>query len=156
MRFETLSGLGSNRMSPRQITRLLGELKTLTASYGLTLSDVLPALDCGRNTLRNYAGLLGNLPRGSLVGKTGTLVQTDGGVIALAGSITTDHGDVNFFVGAPRNGARMNTARRAQTRWLLGHASEWAVRAAECTNETLDSHQDASASRSPIEMRSSE
>jgi D-alanyl-D-alanine carboxypeptidase/D-alanyl-D-alanine-endopeptidase (penicillin-binding protein 4) len=151
MRFETLSGLGSNRMSPRQITRLLGELKSLAAAQGLALSEVLPALDCGRNTLRNYAGLLGNLPRGSLVGKTGTLVQTDGGVIALAGSITTEHGDVNFFVGAPRNGARMNTARRAQTRWLLKHANDWAVRAAECTEEPLYSHQDASASRAPLE-----
>jgi len=146
IRFETLSGLGSNRMSPSQITRLIGELKTAAAAHGLGLADLLPALDCGRNTLRNYRGLLTDLPAGSLVGKTGTLVQTDGGVVTLAGSLSTDRGDVNFFIGAPNNGARMNAARRAQTRWLLDHARKWTVRPVECVEETLYSHQDASAS----------
>jgi D-alanyl-D-alanine carboxypeptidase/D-alanyl-D-alanine-endopeptidase (penicillin-binding protein 4) len=121
IRFETLSGLGSNRMSPSQITRLI-------------------------NTLRNYSGLLDGLPSGSLVGKTGTLVQTDGGVVTLAGSIATERGDVNFFVGAPHNGARMNAARRAQTRWLLDHATDWTVRPVECDGATVYSHRDASAS----------
>jgi hypothetical protein len=96
--------------------------------------------------LRNYRGLLDGLPTGSLVGKTGTLVQTDGGVVTLAGSISTERGDVTFFVGAPRNGARLNTARRAQTRWLLDRAKDWKVRRAECTSETFYSHQDASTS----------
>ncbi len=143
IRFETLSGLGSNRMSPSQITRLIGELKIAAAQHDLTLADLLPALDCGRNTLRNYSGLLAGLPTGSLVGKTGTLVQTDGGVITLAGSISTDQGDVDFFIGAPRNGARMNVARRAQTRWLLDHAKDWSVHPVECTAETVYSHRDA-------------
>jgi D-alanyl-D-alanine carboxypeptidase/D-alanyl-D-alanine-endopeptidase (penicillin-binding protein 4) len=146
IRFETLSGLGSNRMSPSQITRLISELRTMAVAHGLVLADLLPALDCGRNTLRNYRGLLDGLPTGSLVGKTGTLVQTDGGVVTLAGSIFTERGDVTFFVGAPRNGARLNTARRAQTRWLLDRAKDWKVRRAECTSETFYSHQDASTS----------
>jgi D-alanyl-D-alanine carboxypeptidase/D-alanyl-D-alanine-endopeptidase (penicillin-binding protein 4) len=148
IRFETLSGLGSNRMSPSQITRLIGELKIAAAQHDLALADLLPALDCGRNTLRNYSGLLAGLPAGSLVGKTGTLVQTDGGVIALAGSISTDQGDVDFFIGAPRNGARMNVARRAQTRWLLDHAKDWSVRPVECSGETVYSHGDAYLARS--------
>ncbi len=146
IRFATLSGLGSNRMSPSQITRLIGELKSAAKSHGLGLADLLPALDCGRNTLRNYRGLLQAFPPGSLVGKTGTLVKTDGGVIALAGSVSTDHGDVDFFIGAPRNGARMNTARRAQTRWLLDRAKRWNVRGGACDTTARYSHQDASAS----------
>ena len=146
IRFATLSGLGSNRMSPSQITRLIAELKSSAEANGMVLADLLPALDCGRNTLRNYSGLLNGLPPGSLVGKTGTLVQTDGGVIALAGSLATDRGDVNFFVGAPRNGARMHTARRAQTRWLLERAKDWSIPAAECVAATVHSHHDASAS----------
>ena len=148
IRFETLSGLGLNRMSPRQITRLIRELNAAAAAHGLELVDLLPALGCGRNTLRNYRGLRDGLPPGSLVGKTGTLVQTDGGVITLAGLISTDRGGVSFFVGAPRNGARMNAARRAQTRWLLDRAKDWNVRDAECVGETVYSHQDASVSHS--------
>ncbi|NIM01877.1 MAG: hypothetical protein GTN89_13860 [Acidobacteria bacterium] len=143
--FETLSGLGSNRMSPRQITRLIRDLKKTAGRHGLDLADLLPALGCGRNTLRNYRGLLDRFPAGSLVGKTGTLVKTDGGVIALAGSISTEDGDVSFFVGAPRNGARMSAARRAQTRWLLSRAGDWNPRGAECGGETLYSYQQARA-----------
>jgi len=146
IRFETLSGLGSNRMSPSQVTRLIRELKAVAAAHGLKLAELLPALDCGRNTLRNYRGLLDGLPTGSLVGKTGTLVHTDGGVITLAGSISTVLGDVSFFVGAPRNGARMNAARRAQTRWLLGLAKDWNIRRTECVGETVYSYQYASTS----------
>ena len=145
--FETLSGLGSNRMSPRQITRLVRELKAAASEHGLDFADLLPALNCGRNTLRNYRGLITELPAGSLVGKTGTLVRTDGGVIALAGTLRTDHGDVDFFVGAVRNGARVKPARRAQSSWLLDRVKGWNVRGAECVDETAYSYQDADASQ---------
>jgi D-alanyl-D-alanine carboxypeptidase/D-alanyl-D-alanine-endopeptidase (penicillin-binding protein 4) len=130
--FETLSGLGSNRMTPRQIVRLMKDLESETAKQKIALSDVLPALDCGRNTLRNYPGLTAAFPIASMVGKTGTLVQTDGGVIALAGSLQTDKGLVVFFIGAPRNGARLTAARRAQARWLTQQMSQWHFVESEC------------------------
>jgi D-alanyl-D-alanine carboxypeptidase len=143
IRFETLSGLGSNRMSPRQITRLIRELSESVARHEMASGDLLPVLDCGRNTLKNYPGLSAGLPPASLVGKTGTLVKTDGGVVALAGSVATETGTVEFFVAAPRNGARMSAARRAQTRWLLDRADGWSVVGAECGADPGYSYGDA-------------
>lgn len=130
--FETLSGLGSNRMTPRQIVRLMSDLEAEALRQEIDLSDLLPALDCGRNTLRNYPGLTAAFPVSSMVGKTGTLVQTDGGVIALAGTLQTDSGRVIFFIGAPRNGARLTAARRAQARWLTQQMSRWNFVESEC------------------------
>ena len=141
VRFETLSGLGSNRMSPRQVTRLVRELSATAKRHEMELTDLLPALGCGRNTLQGYRGLLDGLPVAGVVGKTGTLVRTDGGVITLAGEIRTDAGNVVFFVGAPRNGARMNAARRAQTRWLLERSARWTVLGATCEESTAYSYQ---------------
>jgi len=138
--FETLSGLGSNRLSPRQVVRLLRELQDRAARHDLRLADLLPALGCGRNTLLNYPRLLAGLPQGGLVAKTGTLVQTDGGVVALAGWIASEGGDVAFCLAAPRNGARMDAARRAQSRWLLDLAAGWSVAPAACGPSDLYSY----------------
>jgi D-alanyl-D-alanine carboxypeptidase/D-alanyl-D-alanine-endopeptidase (penicillin-binding protein 4) len=153
VQFETLSGLGSNRMTPRQVVRLMQELKRSTANNGLQLGDVLPALDCGRNTLRNLPGLVDELPRASLVGKTGTLVQTDGGVVALAGTIAARDGDIAFCVVAPNNGARMWAARRAQARWLLDRVKEWGAIASTCGTERLYSDSFASVSNASPSSR---
>ena len=119
-------------MTPRQIVRLMKDLESETSKQKIALADVLPALDCGRNTLRNYPGLTSAFPIASMVGKTGTLVQTDGGVIALAGSLQTDKGLVVFFIGAPRNGARLTAARRAQARWLTQQMARWHFVESEC------------------------
>lgn len=149
IRFETLSGLGSNRMSPRQITRLIRELSEYATRHEMASGDLLPVLDCGNNTLRNYPGLSAGLPPASLVAKTGTLVKTDGGVVALAGSVATETGTVEFLVAAPRNGARLSAARRAQTRWLLDRADGWRVVGAECGADPGYSYGDARIAPEP-------
>jgi len=115
----------------------------------MSLADVLPALSCGRNTLGNYPRLLAALPQGGLVAKTGTLVQTDGGVVALAGWIASEGGDVVFCLAAPRNGARMDAARRAQSRWLLDLAPGWSVTPAACGPSDLYSYTDAAVAAVP-------
>jgi len=147
--FETLSGLGTNRLSPRQVVRLVRELQEALVRHDLRLADVLPALSCGRNTLGNYPRLLAALPQGGLVAKTGTLVQTDGGVVALAGWIASEGGDVVFCLAAPRNGARMDAARRAQSRWLLDLAPGWSVTPAACGPSDLYSYTDAAVAAVP-------
>lgn len=148
--FGTLSGLGVNRLSPRQVVRLLRELQDSAERHGLRLADLLPALGCGRNTLRNYPRLEAALPQGGLVAKTGTLVQTDGGVVALAGSVASEGGDIVFCLAAPHSGARMETARRALSRWLLDLAAGWSIAGSECGPSDLYSYTEAAvASVSP-------
>ena len=146
MSFVTLSGLGSSRMTPRQMARLVKELDEVVTASGNDLSDLLPALDCGRNTLRNYPGL--QFPTGSFVGKTGTLVQTDGGVVALAGTVRTELGPIYFALAAPRNGARLTAARRAQVRWLNAEMGDRVVAAAECRPYGMRSYDSIQVERS--------
>jgi len=117
IRFETLSGLGVNRMTPRQIVELLRQLDATCRRLGLELGDVLPAAGCGPGTLQSLGSLSDELA-GRLVAKTGTLVKTDGGVVALAGRVLSEAGPAYFFVARPNSGHRVSSSRSQQVRWL--------------------------------------
>jgi D-alanyl-D-alanine carboxypeptidase/D-alanyl-D-alanine-endopeptidase (penicillin-binding protein 4) len=118
LQLASLSGLGSNRMTPRQVVRLLRDLRDACHRFGLTLADLLPSAGCDEGTLESFPGLAG-LPPGALVAKTGTLVRTDGGVAVLAGLVHTAQGERFFCVAAPGAGRRLVEARADEGRWLL-------------------------------------
>lgn len=116
--FESLSGLGVNRMTPRLVVRLLEDFAETLTGLGLHLEDVLPAVGCDPGTLTHFPQFA-DAAVGSLVAKTGTLMKTDGGVAVLAGVAHAGRGSMFFCVAAPRSGGRLVEARAAQQRWLL-------------------------------------
>ncbi len=119
VRFETISGLGRNRMTPRLVVRLLRELKATTERLGLSVESVLPVAGCDPGTLNHsFAPLTKGVNAMSVVAKTGTLTSTDGGTAVLAGFANTGRGDSIFCVAAPAAAGRLAQARRQQLRWV--------------------------------------
>jgi D-alanyl-D-alanine carboxypeptidase/D-alanyl-D-alanine-endopeptidase (penicillin-binding protein 4) len=114
---ETLSGLGTNRMTARQIVWLMRDLDRTCRRLGLRVEDILPSAGCDPGTLAHYP-LLVDEAAGALVAKTGTLIRTDGGIAVIAGLARTADGDRYFCVAAPRSGGRPERAREAEERWL--------------------------------------
>ena len=119
VQFETTSGLGVNRATARQVVRLLRELMLTCRHLDLELSAVLPVAGCDPGTLRSFVRLGDEPYAGSVTGKTGTLIYTDGGVSVFAGVARTASGDVLFCVAMPRSGRKMHWARRQEESWLL-------------------------------------
>jgi D-alanyl-D-alanine carboxypeptidase/D-alanyl-D-alanine-endopeptidase (penicillin-binding protein 4) len=117
--FETASGLGTNRLTPRQIVRLLRELRTTCERLGLDLATVLPVNGCDPGTLHMFPRLNDVKYAASLVGKTGTLPYTDDGVSVLAGLVRTVQGELLFSVVMPRAGRKLHWARSREEAWLL-------------------------------------
>ncbi len=120
VRLETTSGLGSNLLSPRAVVALLKEFRATCDRLGLRVQDVLPQAGCDPGTVaRFFPRLTSGEVAASLVGKTGTLVMTDGGVSVLAGFLSTAEGELVFCAAVPRAGGRLLTARRAEEQWVL-------------------------------------
>jgi D-alanyl-D-alanine carboxypeptidase/D-alanyl-D-alanine-endopeptidase (penicillin-binding protein 4) len=117
--FETTSGLGTNRLTPRQIVRLLRELRTTCEELGLDLAALLPVAGCDPGTLHMFPRLNDGKYAASLVGKTGTLPYTDDGVSVLAGVVRTAQGELLFSVVMPRAGRKLHWARSREQAWLL-------------------------------------
>jgi D-alanyl-D-alanine carboxypeptidase/D-alanyl-D-alanine-endopeptidase (penicillin-binding protein 4) len=117
---ETSSGLGVNRLSPRLVVRLLREFRDTCRHVGIPVESVLPVAGCGPGTVtRFYPQLAQGANATSVVGKTGTLTSTDGGVSVLAGFVNTRAGDFAFCVAAPNAAGRLRSARVAEERWLV-------------------------------------
>jgi serine-type D-Ala-D-Ala carboxypeptidase/endopeptidase (penicillin-binding protein 4) len=87
VKFETTSGLGINRISPRAMMTVLKALRTELAKHNLALSDVLAVAGIDDGTLKNRF-TEANF-KGTVIGKTGTLTETDRGVAALSGEMHT-------------------------------------------------------------------
>jgi len=119
VRLETLSGLGSNRLSATSIVRLLNDLERSCADAGLRVADLLPVAGCDPGTLSHFPELDNGPVTGALTAKTGTLDRTDGGVAVLAGYLDTRAGERLFCVAMANAAGRLKAARRAQERWLL-------------------------------------
>lgn len=92
----TSSGLGYNRVTPNAMMKLLRELRADLARYKMTFSDIMPVAGIDKGTLEGRFDT--DFSRGSLVGKTGTLGQTDGGASALAGEVNTRNGRLLFVI----------------------------------------------------------
>lgn len=117
-RLETLSGLGSNRLTPRQVVELMRRLERRCAELGLSIDAVLPVAGCDPGTLQRYPRLADSAA-GAIVAKTGTLVDTDGGVAAIAGLLRGGSGDRLFCAAMPGSGHSVTRARATLETWLL-------------------------------------
>ena len=96
VRLASTSGLGTNRVTPRQMLKVYRALIEELHENKLKAADILPVAGIDPGTLqRRYAASPG---RGSIIGKTGTLPRTDGGASALVGQFHTRSGDTLIFV----------------------------------------------------------
>ncbi len=121
VQFETTSGLGTNRLSPRLIVHLLRVFRQTCDRLGLPVESLLPVAGCESSTVTRQFPLLADGPTtASVVGKTGTLTNTDGGVAVLAGFARTGNGELIFCVAAPHAGGKLKGSRHAEEKWLLG------------------------------------
>lgn len=93
---QTSSGLGYNRVTPNAMMRLLRALRSDLARYKMTFADIMPVAGIDKGTLEGRFDA--DFARGSVVGKTGTLGNTDGGVSALAGEVNTRNGRLLFVI----------------------------------------------------------
>jgi D-alanyl-D-alanine carboxypeptidase/D-alanyl-D-alanine-endopeptidase (penicillin-binding protein 4) len=93
--FASTSGLDVNRVSPRAMQTILKALRAEVAAHGLKLSDILAVAGVDPSTLeKRFTGPYA----GSVVGKTGTLTETDHGASALSGEIHTKKGTFLFTI----------------------------------------------------------
>ena len=110
VQLETASGLGSNRLTPRLIVRLLREFRQTCERLGVPLESVLPVAGCDPGTVTHFFPLLASGPNTtSVIAKTGTLTNTDGGVAVLAGYARTARGEFVFCVAVPNGGGQPYT-----------------------------------------------
>jgi D-alanyl-D-alanine carboxypeptidase/D-alanyl-D-alanine-endopeptidase (penicillin-binding protein 4) len=92
----TSSGLGINRVTPAAMMKLLRVLRNDLARYRMTFADIMPVAGVDKGTLEGRFD--SDFSVGSVVGKTGTLGQTDSGVSALAGEMNTRGGRLLFVI----------------------------------------------------------
>ena len=100
----TSSGLGINRVTPRAQMRLLRTLRKELKRHGMKFTDILPVAGVDKGTLSRRFN--SSFARGSVVGKTGTLGRTDGGVSTLSGEIKTRQGTLLFVIFNQRGNVR--------------------------------------------------
>jgi D-alanyl-D-alanine carboxypeptidase len=105
------SGLENNRITPRGTVQLLRHFVLWLNFNNMLPQDVLPVAGIDAGTLRSRFTTVDY--RGSVIGKTGTLPATDGGVSTLAGFIyTRDRGVLLFAIFNTKG--NVNTFRRLQ------------------------------------------
>lgn len=92
----TTSGLGVNRVTAGAMMKLLRVLRKELEQNKMTFADVMPVAGLDPGTLETRFAT--DFSRGSVIGKTGTLGNTDGGVSALAGEISTRNGKFLFVI----------------------------------------------------------
>jgi serine-type D-Ala-D-Ala carboxypeptidase/endopeptidase (penicillin-binding protein 4) len=92
----TASGLEQNRMTPRAVVAVLRALVAEAGRFGVKAADLLPVASADAGTLRRRFD--GTPFEGAVLGKTGTLTSTDGGMSSLAGIIYTEGGEPLVFV----------------------------------------------------------
>ena len=117
----TASGQQSNRLTARLVVKLIRESLADLECAGLRPEELLPVAGCDPGPLSDMFPALATGPQGrTVVGKTGTLITTDGGVAVLSGTFRSrDRGPVIFCVAAPRSGYQAHRWRSVEERWLL-------------------------------------
>jgi D-alanyl-D-alanine carboxypeptidase/D-alanyl-D-alanine-endopeptidase (penicillin-binding protein 4) len=115
------SGLDYNRITPHATVQLFRELVFWLNLNNLRPDDILPVAGVDAGTLaRRFTG---EEYRGAIIGKTGTLPATDGGVSTLAGiAYTRDRGPVLFAIFNTKG--PVTTYRRLQDSFLKGFIVE--------------------------------
>jgi D-alanyl-D-alanine carboxypeptidase/D-alanyl-D-alanine-endopeptidase (penicillin-binding protein 4) len=92
----TASGLGVNRVTPRAMMKIFRALHNELAKHKMSPTDIMPVAGIDEGTLKNR--FTDFRSRASVIGKTGTLPNSDGGVSSLVGQMGTASGEVLFFV----------------------------------------------------------
>ena len=101
-RLASTSGLGVNRLTPRQMMKVYRALLDTLHESKLKAADILPVAGVDPGTLqRRYAD---KPNRGSIIAKTGTLGRTDGGASALVGQMRVRDGSTLLFVVLDQRG----------------------------------------------------
>ena len=91
------SGLEYNRITPRGTVHLLQVMLQWLSERNMQPEDIMPVAGVSAGTLQSR--FKSEDYRGAVVGKTGTLPATDGGVSALAGFLyTRDRGPILFAI----------------------------------------------------------
>jgi D-alanyl-D-alanine carboxypeptidase/D-alanyl-D-alanine-endopeptidase (penicillin-binding protein 4) len=111
----TASGLNYNRITPRATVQMLRHLVLWLNFKNLLPQDIMPVAGMDYGTLSQRFSTVDY--RGSVIGKTGTLPATDGGVSALAGLIYTHDRGVLLFAIMNTQG-NVSTFRRLQDKLL--------------------------------------
>lgn len=102
-RLASTSGLGVNRLTPRQMMKVYRALLDTLHDEKLKAADILPVAGVDPGTLqRRYAD---KPNRGSVIAKTGTLGRTDGGASALVGQMRVRDGSTLLFVVLDQRGS---------------------------------------------------
>jgi D-alanyl-D-alanine carboxypeptidase/D-alanyl-D-alanine-endopeptidase (penicillin-binding protein 4) len=117
----TASGQLSNRITARLAVGLIREFLAIAERAGLRPEELLPVAGCDPGPIGDvFPHLVAGPQERTVLGKTGTLITTDGGVVAFAGTFNSrDRGPVLFCVAAPRSGWQAPRWRRAEESWLL-------------------------------------
>jgi D-alanyl-D-alanine carboxypeptidase/D-alanyl-D-alanine-endopeptidase (penicillin-binding protein 4) len=117
----TASGQDSNRMTARLMVALLREFLSTSEKAGLRVEELLAVPGCDPGPTREmFPRLVSGPNERTVVGKTGTLTTTDGGVVAFAGLFDSrDRGRVLFAVGAPGSGWDVRRWRETEQAWLI-------------------------------------
>jgi len=117
----TASGERVNRLTARQVVRLLWTFDATCREFGLDPSDILPVPGCVPGSLpRMFPRLAKGENARTAIVKSGTLTTTDGGVAVLAGFFQSRKGEkVAFCVAVPQAGGRLMHFRLAEQDWLL-------------------------------------
>jgi D-alanyl-D-alanine carboxypeptidase len=109
------SGLDYNRITPRSTVRLLQVMMRWLAQRNMEPDDIMPVAGIDKGTLQSRFKSADY--RGAVVGKTGTLPGTDGGVSTLAGILyTKDRGPILFAIFNTRGSVK--TYRQLQDRLI--------------------------------------
>ena len=118
---ETASGEKHNSLTARTGVRLLRAYLQTIQGMGLAAGEVLPVIGCDPGaTDRKFPKLARPDRAGSVVVKTGTLTNTDGGVAVLGGVFRTPANEIVLFcIAAPRSGWNELHWRGLQQSWLL-------------------------------------
>jgi D-alanyl-D-alanine carboxypeptidase/D-alanyl-D-alanine-endopeptidase (penicillin-binding protein 4) len=115
------SGLDFNRITPRAAVQLFRELVFWLNLNDMQPQDLLPVAGVDAGTLRGR--FAGEAYRGAVIGKTGTLPGTDGGVSTLAGIVyTRNRGPVLFAIFNTQGS--VVTYRKLQDDFLKGFIME--------------------------------
>ena len=93
---QTSSGLGINRVTAAAMMKLLRSFREDLSRFKMTFADVMPVAGVDKGTLEERFDT--DFSKGSVVGKTGTLGQTDSGVSALSGEVNTRSGRLLFVI----------------------------------------------------------
>ena len=117
----TASGERINRLTARQVVKLLWAFDATCRELGLDTSEILPVPGCVPGSLpRMFPRLAQGENARTAIIKSGTLTNTDGGVAVLAGFFQSSEGQtVAFCVAAPKAGGKIQRMRLKEQDWLL-------------------------------------